>query len=114
MFDPCAARGDDEMQTAVRRLAARAGIALEELQERNRCCGHGGHIRVANPSLYEEITRNRAEASDKPYLVYCANCREVFASRGKECAHVLDVVFGLDAGAAGAHASSRSGTTAWG
>ena len=54
---------------------------------------------MANPSLYEEIMRNRAEASEKPYLVYCANCREVFASRDKECAHILDVFFGLDAGA---------------
>ena len=41
--------------------------------------------------------QHRAEASEKPYLVYCANCREVFASRGKECAHILDVFFGLDA-----------------
>ena len=56
-------------------------------------------MNVANPSLYDEITLNRAAASDRPYLVYCANCREVFASREKECAHVLDVFFGLDAGA---------------
>ncbi len=27
--------------------------------------------------------------------MYCANCKEVFASRGKECAHVLDLAFGL-------------------
>jgi Fe-S oxidoreductase len=99
VFDPCAARGDDEMQAAVRDLGRAASVALTELEERNRCCGHGGHISIANPSLYDEITQNRAGASDKPYLVYCANCREVFASRGKECAHVLDVFFGLHAGA---------------
>jgi hypothetical protein len=98
VFDPCAARGDDQMQAAVRRLAGTAGAALDELAERNRCCGHGGLMSVANPSLYEEITLNRAAASDKPYLVYCANCREVFASREKECAHVLDVFLGLGAG----------------
>ena len=99
VFDPCAARGDDEMQAAVRRLARAAGASLEELTERNRCCGHGGLISIANPSLYDEITLNRAAASEKPYLVYCANCRGVFASREKECAHVLDVFLGLDAGA---------------
>ena len=99
VFDPCAARGDDEMQAAVRELGRASGVAVAELEERNRCCGHGGHISMANPSLYDEITRNRAEASDKPYLVYCANCREVFASRGKGCAHILDVFFGLEAGA---------------
>ena len=95
VFDPCAARDDKEMQSGVRKLAEKAGIALEELKEQNRCCGYGGHIRVANPALYDEITKHRAEASEKPYIVYCANCREVFASRGKECAHILDLVFGL-------------------
>ena len=94
VFDPCAARGDRGMEAAIRKLAGRPGVALEELGERNRCCGHGGHIRIANPDLYDEITRHRAEASPKPYIVYCANCREVFASRGKECAHILDMVFG--------------------
>ena len=99
VFDPCAARDDHGMEAGIRKLAGKAGVALEELKERNRCCGYGGHIRMANPELYEEITRHRAEASDKPYIVYCANCREVFASRGKKCAHILDMVFGLDADA---------------
>jgi Fe-S oxidoreductase len=98
VFDPCSARDDKEMQSGVRRLAQKAGVVLEELRESNRCCGHGGHIRAANPDLYEEIAQHRAEASDKPYIVYCANCREVFASRGKECAHILDMVFGLNSG----------------
>jgi len=87
------------MEQAVRRLADAIGIATEELPQRNRCCGHGGHMSVANPDLYDEITLNRAAESPKPYLVYCANCREVFASRDKECNHVLDLFLGLDAGA---------------
>jgi Fe-S oxidoreductase len=99
VFDPCAARGDAGTESGVRALATKAGVALEELKERNRCCGHGGHIRVANSSLYDEITRNRAEASESPYIVYCANCKEVFVTRHKACAHVLDLVFGLDPGA---------------
>jgi Fe-S oxidoreductase len=95
VFDPCAARDDKAMQLGIRKLAAKAGVAIEELREQNRCCGYGGLMRVANPSLYDEITQNRAEASAKPYVVYCANCKEVFASRGKECAHILDMVYGL-------------------
>jgi hypothetical protein len=97
VFDPCAARNGAEMQAGVRRLAAKAGVALEELAQPNHCCGHGGHMRVANPGLYEEITQHRAAASSRPYIVYCANCREIFATQGKECVHVLDMVFGLDA-----------------
>lgn len=95
VFDPCAARDNHGMEAGVRKLAGKASVTLEELKERNRCCGHGGHIRLANPGLYDKITRNRVEVSDKPYIVYCANCREVFASRDKECAHILDLAFGL-------------------
>lgn len=95
VFDPCNARDETGMEAAVRELAQRGGVVLHELPEKNLCCGHGGHIRVANPGLYERIVRNRAEATSQPYLVYCANCRDVFAWRGKECAHILDVALGL-------------------
>ncbi len=98
IFDPCAAREDHKMEAGVRKLVQKAGTAIEELCEKNRCCGYGGLMRIANPALYDEIAKNRTEASDKPYIVYCANCREVFASRGKECAHVLDMAFGLQSG----------------
>jgi hypothetical protein len=97
VFDPCAARDNNGMQSGVRKLAVKAGVALEELDDPNRCCGHGGHMRIANPQLYDEITKHRAEASDKPYIVYCANCKEVFGSRDKECLHILDMVFDLNA-----------------
>ena len=97
VFDPCAARDDTGMESAVRELARAAGVTVHELSEKNRCCGHGGHIRVANPGLYEEVVRHRAEAGDRPYLVYCANCRDLFASRGKACVHILDVALGLKA-----------------
>jgi len=98
VFDPCNARDDTGMEAAVRKLAAAAGVAVHELPEKNRCCGHGGHIRVANPALFDEIVQHRAEASELPYLVYCANCRDVFAWRSKECAHILDVALGLPTG----------------
>ena len=86
------------MENGVRKLAEKSGISLRELAEQNRCCGYGGHMRTANPALYDEIVSNRSEASPAPYIVYCANCREVFASQGKKCAHILDLVFGLDPG----------------
>ena len=95
VFDPCAARDNRQMQSAIRALAGKAEISLEELREPNRCCGYGGHIKVANHQLYQEITRNRANAGEKPYIVYCANCLEVFRSLGKESVHILDIALGL-------------------
>jgi len=96
VFDPCAAREDHGMEQGVRKIAAKAGTVIHEMKEHNRCCGYGGHMRIANPSLYEEIAGNRVKAAEEPYFVYCVNCREVFASKNKECVHILDVAFGLD------------------
>ena len=93
VFDPCAARKDDLLHRSVRSLAEKAGCATEELPGGGNCCGYGGHIRLANPELYQEITEHRAAESDLPYLVYCANCLEVFRSRGKAAVHILDAVF---------------------
>ena len=96
IFDPCAARENATMQSGVRELIGRSGAELTELAEKNRCCGYGGNIQLANPKLFNKIVKNRTEQSENPYIVYCANCRAVFQSRGKECAHVLDVVFGCE------------------
>ena len=94
VFDPCNARGNELTQASVRALAQKSGAELSELPEKNRCCGYGGHIKLANPKLYGTIAQNRAAMSELPYIVYCANCREVFVSAGKECMHILDIVFG--------------------
>ena len=94
VFDPCAARHDGAVHDCVAALAEKAGCKASALPEKGNCCGFGGHIRLANPALYDEITEHRAAESPLPYLVYCANCLEVFRSRGKEAAHVLDAVFG--------------------
>jgi Fe-S oxidoreductase len=95
VFDPCSAASDEGVRAAVRAIAERAGAELTELPETGKCCGYGGHMMLANPSLYGEITESRASASELPYIVYCANCRAVFASRGKECIHALDAAFDL-------------------
>lgn len=93
IFDPCAARRDDLLHRSVLSLTKKAGCQVEELRDRGNCCGYGGHIRLANPELYHQITEHRAAESDKPYIVYCANCLEVFRSQGKPAAHVLDALF---------------------
>ena len=98
VFDPCTARDDGTMQESIRVLAERAGVAVAELENPNRCCGYGGHMRLANPALYDEITEHRRNASDKPYIVYCANCKAVFREKSKVCAHILDMVHGIAPG----------------
>jgi len=102
VFDPCVSHGFPEMQASVRVLAEGAGAVTRELPPlsddavwpNNRCCGFGGHMRTANPALYEAIAERRASAADAPYLVYCANCAEAFALQGKACVHVLELAGG--------------------
>ncbi|MDR3364690.1 MAG: 4Fe-4S dicluster domain-containing protein [Clostridiales Family XIII bacterium] len=96
IFDPCAAKHETRARAAVRALAARAGIGLSEPEAPGQCCGNGGHFRVANPPLYEQITESRAGESPLPYIVYCSNCKAVFEERGKSATHILDAAFSLD------------------
>lgn len=94
VFDPCASADVPEEQHAIRRLAAQCGFAVKELplSDKVRCCGTGGLIRVANPELYDRIVRKNIDQSSLPFLTYCINCRDVFASYGKDTLHILDVL----------------------
>jgi len=93
VFDPCAAEKDENLRAAVLAIARESGCAAEEIADGGKCCGYGGHMRLANPELYKEITDNRVRESELPYIVYCANCLEVFRSKGKDCVHILDAFF---------------------
>ena len=77
VFDPCSARNDEAVHDSVRTLSEKSGCAVTPLgKDAGKCCGYGGHMRLANPKLYSEITDNRASASDLPYIVYCARSEE--------------------------------------
>lgn len=105
VFDPCSAREEGSARRAVRRMLDGMKVKHEELpfhDERAKCCGWGGHIYPANPELFREIVDKRICAADLPYIVYCSNCRDVFAAAGKHCVHVLDLYFGADTGKRGA------------
>lgn len=97
LFDPCASRYDPKVGDSVRRLLAHHGIQIHELSHSGtqaQCCGFGGHIYPSNQALALAIAAKRTVESTLPYVVYCANCRDVFSTAGKECRHVLDVLFG--------------------
>ena len=99
VFDPCASRENSPLQDSIRTLVSMLGMRPEELKysgENAQCCGWGGHIGKANPSLEERIVYNRIRAGENPYITYCTNCCSTFASEGKGCIHILDAVFGLN------------------
>ena len=101
VFDPCPLRDREEARQHIRSLAEQAGCQLRELPyhgERAQCCSFGGQIDDTNPPYAEWLADQRAAASDLPYLVSCANCRDVLQSRGKECVHIFDLLLGLERG----------------
>ena len=96
VYDPCNCRNDTVGRASVRRLARAAGYEIEEIAsggEKAACCGFGGQIYAANPVLLEKILQERTNMSNLPYITYCANCRDLFISTGKESRHILEILF---------------------
>ncbi len=99
VFDPCASRHEPDLQNEIRKLAEKAGFQLQPLYYEGkyaRCCSWGGQVSIANPSYSNEVVKVRIAQNDKPYIAYCANCRDIFAKAGKPCYHILDVLFDLN------------------
>jgi Fe-S oxidoreductase len=99
VFDPCSSRVRPAIQQSVRHLAQSIGYAIEELENscvEAECCGYGGHAHFAKAGYTDAIAAKRTRGSDLPYLVYCANCRETFAEKGKDCRHILEALFGME------------------
>ena len=99
VFDPCASRDDPSLQQSVRDLAESAGFTLLELphsREEARCCSWGGQSFTADPALAQTVVANAISQSDRPYITYCVNCRDILCAAGKPCWHILDVIFGIN------------------
>jgi hypothetical protein len=98
VFDPCSSRNFPGMQDAVREIAQNLQARLSELpnhRQKALCCGMGGHIYPANPSIVHKMTATAAGESDLPYITYCTNCRNLFLEAGKASSHILDPVFNI-------------------
>ncbi len=99
VFDPCSSRNYPDMQAKIREFAAKAGLTLEEAKyagKESQCCSYGQHIYDVNRNMVEKQVKARMGDSGLPYVVYCTNCRDIFASRGKETRHILDLILGIN------------------
>lgn len=99
IHDPCGARYQTEDQDAVRSLAGKLGIQVEELplnRDNTSCCTYGGNAWNANRSLSDAAVDALAAENCHDYLTYCAMCRDFFLKRGKNAYHLLDLFFEPD------------------
>lgn len=93
LFHPCASQDDPVLRRAALQVAAACSSAPVETADIAACCGLGGHIYPAAPEIASAMLEKARDRSPLPYLAYCANCRNLFRHTGKECRHLLDVVF---------------------
>ena len=101
IHDSCGARGDARTQETIRRLARQLGYEPADTPysgDRSPCCGYGGLTAYANREVAREMTESCLERSDLPYLTYCMACRDRFARQGRESHHILELIYGTDAG----------------
>ncbi|MDR1659657.1 MAG: FAD-dependent oxidoreductase [Desulfovibrio sp.] len=101
VHDSCTTRYEKGIQDSVRSILQQRGHAVEELKtsgELTECCGFGGLMQISNKDLAHKVVDRRTGESDNDYLVYCAMCRDNFTNQGKRAYHLLDLIFGDEAG----------------
>ena len=99
VFDPCSSRDFPDVQEGVRRILLASGLQIIELQHHGKyaqCCSWGGHGYTVNPVFANSLVSGDLEEGSLPYINYCTNCRDIFAGRGKECRHILDIVLDIN------------------
>lgn len=101
MHDSCSARGDHEMQVALRKLTEALGCTLKEVPyngDLTECCGYGGLVSYVDKNLASKMAKSCTKDEDAPYISYCMACRDRFAREGRESMHVLELVYAAPAG----------------
>jgi NADPH-dependent glutamate synthase beta subunit-like oxidoreductase len=96
IHDPCTTRYEPDIQRNVRQLLTKMGVIFKELdlsRDKTECCGFGGLMAAANPSLAKDVAKTRGSRSKAGYVTYCAMCRNALASSGKQVLHILDLFF---------------------
>jgi Fe-S oxidoreductase len=98
VFDPCAVRHAAASCENIRRILKAADYRMKSLPYEGRaaqCCSWGGQISAAAPNYAKWLVKERISEGENPYVVYCSNCRDIFAGAGKPVKHILDIAFGI-------------------
>lgn len=101
IHDSCGARGNKAVQTSIRNLVNQMGGTIVETAlsgDQSPCCGYGGLTSYANREVAREMTEKCLDRTDVPYITYCMACRDRFAREGRESRHILELIYGTDAG----------------
>jgi Fe-S oxidoreductase len=96
IHDPCVARFDEKIHTAIRHLVMSTGLHVWEMAHSGKntlCCGEGGGVNLINPELSRNWACLRAkEAHDEKIITYCAGCCAILSKVASVC-HIIDLIF---------------------
>ena len=96
IHDACTTREEKIIHESVRKIAHKLNYKIEEpffTRENTKCCGFGGNVFYSNRKFSTDVTEDRIKDSKNDFLVYCANCRDLFVLNGKNSYHILDLLF---------------------
>jgi uncharacterized membrane protein YdjX (TVP38/TMEM64 family)/Fe-S oxidoreductase len=96
IHDPCALRFEEPVQSAVRDLALKKGVSVEEMPHsgvKTLCCGEGGSVGCLSPELSKNwgLLRKK-ETNGNRIITYCAGCAH-FLNSLAPTSHILDLLF---------------------
>jgi len=94
--DPCAARHNAMLREDIRALLEKCEVPFVEPElsgELTQCCGFGGLLSEANPSLAKTVTEKRAAVAEEDFVTYCVMCRDRIAGAGKRSLHLYDLLY---------------------
>lgn len=98
IHDSCPTRNVTSIHNGIRKIMNELEYKVEELEhsrENTRCCGLGGMVAPAVPSVSKRVGERRSGESTTGHMVsYCAGCREAMERGGVDSLHILDLVFG--------------------
>jgi uncharacterized membrane protein YdjX (TVP38/TMEM64 family)/Fe-S oxidoreductase len=116
IHDPCVIRYEAPIQNAVRNLASRKGLSVEEMphsREKTLCCGEGGSVGFLSPEFPKSWGEMRKkEAGSRKVITCCSGCAN-FLSPYAPTYHVLDLLFEPEATMTGKVAVSKAPITYW-
>ncbi len=96
ILDPCTSHSDPRSQGSVRAILEAMGYTVKNREPDAGCCGFGGHMYAVDPELFGIFAQRRTEDIRGGAVTYCANCRDIFAARGTDCAHLLGLILGSE------------------
>ena len=116
IHDPCPVRFEEQVHTAIRSLAGKVGLTVEEMAHHGRktlCCGEGGSVGFINPGLAKAWGGLRkSEANDRRIITYCSGCVN-FLGTETPTSHILDLIYEPEAAMSGKTKIARAPFTYW-